>query len=176
MRGGKSIDTTMGLTPLDGLMMATRCGSIDPAAVLYMLDAEKPAPDELQRMLYEQSGLLGVSGVSGDMRTLLQSRVPEAGLAIDMFCRRVAAGIVSMAQSLQGLDGIVFTGGIGENSDVVRRRVCAELSWLGVNLKAHEIPENGLVSSEEAVVEVRVMRTSEETMIAEHVAVELSAM
>lgn len=175
MRGGVSVDTTMGLTPLDGLMMATRCGSIDPGALLYLLGTERMSADELQRMLYEKSGLLGVSGVSGDMRKLLKSANPEASLAVDMFCRRVAAGIALMVHSLRGLDGIVFTGGIGENSGVIRQRVCAELSWLGVNVN-QDVPDDGLVSPKDAIVEVRVMRTSEETMIARHVSVALGRM
>lgn len=170
IRGCVSVDTTMGLTPLDGLMMATRSGSIDPGALLYLLAAEGMSRDELQHMLYHESGLLGVSGISGDMRTLLQSSDPEASAAIELFCRRVAAGITSMAHSLEGLDGIVFTGGIGENSDVVRFRILKKLSWLGVRTDDHRDSNGDGLSRPATHIEIRVIRTDEAAVIAAHTA------
>ena len=133
LRGGESLDTTMGLTPLDGLVMGTRCGAIDPGVLLYLLQEEKMSADELQRLLYGKSGLLGVSGLSADMRTLLASGEVLAREAVDLFAFRVAGEVAVMANTLAGLDGLVFTGGIGEHSAEIRRQICDRLAWLGVN-------------------------------------------
>jgi acetate kinase len=173
---GKSCDTTMSLTPLDGLVMGTRCGTIDPGVLLYFLQHEKMSADELQRLLYEKSGLLGVSGLSADMRALLASEAASAREAVELFVHRVAAEVAVMASTLQGLDGLVFTGGIGEHSSEVRRRICERLGWLGVSLDA-EANEQGRqdISTCDSMVDVLVIPTSEETTIARHCATLLNS-
>jgi acetate kinase len=166
---GKSLDTTMGLTPLDGLVMGTRCGAIDPGVLLYLAQEEKMSADEVQHLLYERSGLLGVSGISSDMRTLLASREAGAREAIDLFTFRVSAQVAVMANSLAGLDALVFTGGIGEHAAEIRQRICDRLAWLGVRLDA---PANSnreqCISAADSRVDVLVIATSEETTIARH--------
>jgi acetate kinase len=176
LRDGKSCDTTMGLTPLDGLVMGTRCGAIDPGVLLYLLQHEKMSADELQHLLYEKSGLLGVSGLSADMRALLASEAASAREAVELFVHRVAADIAVMASTLQGLDGLVFTGGIGEHASEVRRRICERLAWLGVSLDA-EANEHGRqdISTRDSRVDVLVIPTSEETTIARHCAALLNS-
>jgi acetate kinase len=166
---GKSVDTTMGLTPLDGLMMGTRCGAIDPGVLLYLLQQEKMSADELQHLLYEKSGLLGVSGLSADMRTLLASREINAREAVDLFAFRAAAEVAVMATTLAGLDGLVFTGGIGEHSAEIRRQICDRLAWLGVRLDAGaNAAGRQNIAAEESRVDVLIVATSEETTIARH--------
>jgi acetate kinase len=166
---GRSLDTTMSLTPLDGLVMGTRCGTIDPGLVLYLLQEEKMSADEVQHLLYEKSGLLGVSGISADMRALLASREDAARQAIDLFTFRVAAETAVMANTLKGLDTLVFTGGIGENAHEIRQQICDRLAWLGTKLDADANAE-GLqrISAADSKVEVLVIATSEETAIARH--------
>jgi acetate kinase len=124
----------MGFTPLDGLPMGTRCGALDPGVVLYLLLRKRLAAEEIERMLYHESGWLGVSGVSGDMRDLLQSSEPAAAEAVDLFVYRTAREIGSLAAALGGLDALVFTGGIGENSPRIRESICTAAAWLGVVL------------------------------------------
>jgi acetate kinase len=166
---GKSVDTTMGLTPLDGLMMGTRCGAIDPGVLLYLLQQEKMLADELQHLLYEKSGLLGVSGLSADMRTLLASQEINAREAVDLFVFRVAAEVAVMANTLAGLDGLVFTGGIGEHSAEIRQRICDRLAWLGVRLDAGaNAAGRQNIAAKESGVNVLIVATSEETTIARH--------
>jgi acetate kinase len=166
---GKSVDTTMGLTPLDGLMMGTRCGAIDPGVLLYLLQQEKMPADELQHLLYEKSGLLGVSGLSADMRTLLASQEINAREAVDLFVFRVAAEVAVMANTLAGLDGLVFTGGIGEHSAEIRQRICDRLAWLGVRLDAGaNAAGRQNIAAKESGVNVLIVATSEETTIARH--------
>jgi acetate kinase len=169
MAAGLSIDTTMGFTALDGLMMGTRCGSIDPGVILYFQQQKGMSPDEIQRLLYEQSGLLGVSGLSGDMRELLASDQSSAGEAVDLFVYRVAREAGALTSSLGGLDGFVFTGGIGENSPVIRALVCRRLAWLGVEIDS-EANQAGApkISTTASRVTVRVIPTDEERMIAMH--------
>jgi acetate kinase len=175
LRAGKSCDTTMGLTPLDGLVMGTRCGTIDPGVLLYFLQHEKMTADELQHLLYEKSGLLGVSGLSADMRALLASGTAAAQEAIDLFVHRVAGQVAVMANTLQGLDGLVFTGGIGEHASDIRRRICDSLAWLGVGLDAEANEQNRLkIAAPDSKVDVLVIPTSEETTIARHCAALLS--
>lgn len=137
MSAGRSIDTTMGFSPLDGLLMSTRCGALDPGVVLYLLQHEKMAADDVQELLYRCSGLLGVSDLSGDMRELLASRDPRAAEAVELFVRRAAQLIAALAVALGGIDGVVFTGGIGEHSPDIRGRIAAELAWLGLELADH---------------------------------------
>jgi acetate kinase len=173
---GKSVDTTMGLTPLDGLVMGTRCGTIDPGVLLYLLQEEKMSADEVQHLLYEKSGLLGVSGVSADMRVLLASREGAAREAVDLFTFRVAAEVAVMANTLAGLDGLVFTGGIGEHAPEVRQRICDRLAWLGVRLDAAANAKGEQrIAAADSKVDVLVIPTSEETTIARQCAMLLGS-
>jgi len=130
MKEGRSIDTTMGLTALDGLPMGTRCGSLDPGAVLYMQQTMNLTPEDLTNLLYNQSGLLGLSGISHDVRALLESTLPRAMFALDYFAMKAAQQIAAMATSLGGLDGLVFTGGIGENAAPIREKILHHLAFL----------------------------------------------
>lgn len=169
LRNGKSIDTTMGLTPLDGLVMATRCGAIDPGALLYIQRELAMSAADLEEMLYRQSGLLGVSGLSGDMRELLVSDDPRASEAVDLFVSSVASEAAKMANSIGGLDCLVFTGGIGEHGKEIRSRVCDRLSWLGLSLNV-EANEAGAerISGPGSAVEILKIATNEEVIIARH--------
>jgi acetate kinase len=169
MAGGLSIDTTMGFTALDGLMMGTRCGSIDPGVILYLEQQKGMSPAEVQQLLYEQSGLLGVSGISGDMRELLASDRASAQEAVELFVYRVSREAGALASSLGGLNGLVFTAGIGENSPVIRALVCQRLAWLGVEID-REANQSGAptISTAASRVTVRVIPTNEERMIAMH--------
>jgi acetate kinase len=163
---GKSVDTTMGLTPLDGLVMGTRCGTIDPGVLLYLMQEEKMSADEVQHLLYEKSGLLGVSGVSADMRALLASREIAAREAIELFAFRASAAIAAMANTLGGFDGLVFTGGIGEHAPEIRQRICDCLAWLGVRLDAVANAQGRQsIAAADSKVDVLVIATSEETTI-----------
>jgi acetate kinase len=175
MREGQSIDTTMGLTPLDGLVMGTRCGLIDPGALLYLQQEQGLSLADLQHLLYQESGLLGVSGVSADMRTLLASGDAAATEAIDLFTFRVAGQIAVMANSLGGLDCLVFTGGIGEHSNSIRQQICDRLRWLGVSVDgAANDRADERISHADSKVDVLVIGTSEETAIARHCAAKLA--
>ncbi|MER9301819.1 acetate/propionate family kinase [Mesorhizobium sp. M0496] len=166
---GKSVDTTMGFSALDGLVMGTRCGAIDPGVLLYFLLERGMAADELQTMLYEKSGLLGVSGISGDMRTLEASSDPRAHEAIRLFAFRAAREAAALANTMGGLECLVFTAGIGERSSSIRKKICEKLTWLGVAL---DEPANDahaeIVSRPDSKVEVRVIATDEESVIARH--------
>lgn len=169
LRNGRSIDTTMGATPLDGLVMGTRCGSLDPGVVLYLQQAGGLDAAGLVDLLYRRSGLLGVSGLSGDMRVLLESDSPAAREAVDLFVYRAAREVAALAGSLEGLDGLVFTAGIGENSPRIRAEICARLAWLGVELDpAANRRGTGRLSPVGAPVTVRMIRTDEERVIARH--------
>jgi len=166
MLAGKSQATTMGLTPLDGLPMGTRCGAVDPGVLLYLLQQPGWDVKTLTRLLYHESGLLGVSGVSGDMRVLLASEDPRAADAIRLFVYRLQREIGSLAAALQGLDAIIFTGGIGENSFEVRQRVCAGLGWMGVQLDpAANQAGRQRISGPDSQVSVWVLPTNEESII-----------
>ncbi len=136
MQGGRSVASTMGFTAVDGLPMGTRCGNIDPGVILYLMDERGMDARAVEKLIYSQSGLLGVSGVSSDMRTLLASPEPRAKLAVDLYVYRIGRELGSLAAALGGLDAIVFTGGIGENSAEIRARVCRDAAWLGVELDA----------------------------------------
>jgi acetate kinase len=170
MRDGRSVDTTMGFTPLDGVMMGTRCGTIDPGILLYLQRERGMSAEELEQLLYHKSGLLGVSGVSGEMRKLLSSSDRRAVEAIDLFAFEAAKAVCAMALTLEGLDCLVFTGGIGEHAAKVRNLICDRLRWLGLelDLKAND-GDADLISSGSSTVEIRVIATSEETTIARHV-------
>jgi acetate kinase len=169
IRDGRSQDTTMGFTALDGLVMGTRCGTLDAGVVLYMLQQKGLAAHEVEHLLYERSGLLGVSGVSSDMRTLLASADPRAREAVELFAFRVGQETAAMAASLGGLDGFVFTGGIGEHATEARAMVCERLNWLGVELdSAANTGGAGRISTPASRVEVHVIPTDEEATIARH--------
>lgn len=146
MKAGVSQATTMGFSTLDGLVMSTRCGAIDPGVLLHLLQDRKLSSDELSTLLYEKSGLLGVSGISGNMQTLLASKDAAAMRAVDLFVYRVGREIGSLAAALGGLDTLVFTAGIGEHAPAIRRRICEAAAWLGVAM------DDGLNSSGEDVV------------------------
>jgi acetate kinase len=166
---GKSINTTMSLTPLDGVMMATRSGAIDPGLLLYLLQAEHMPVSGLEDLLYRKSGLLGVSGVSADMRILLASSDPRAKQAVDQFCARVAEQVAAMVSSIGGIDMLVFAGGIGENSAEVRHNVCARLEWMGLQLHDEaNTQKREVISTPASQIEVLIIPTDEEIMIAQH--------
>jgi acetate kinase len=135
VKGGRSVDTSMGFTPLEGLVMGTRCGDIDPALVLYLMRAEKLSPSEMDELLNKQSGMLGLTELSHDMRDI-EAKVKEGNAqcdqALDIYCRRIKKYIGAYAAAMNGVDAVVFTGGIGEKSDIVRRRVCEEMEYLGI--------------------------------------------
>ncbi len=173
---GASVDTTMGFTALDGLMMGTRCGALDPGVVLHLLRNYGLGVDAIEDLLYRKSGLLGVSGISGDMRVLLASIAPEARDAIELFVFRIVREIGALAASLGGLDGLVFTAGIGENAPTIRAAVADRLGWLGVTLDpAANARGTGRISTGASATEVWVVPTDEETMIARHAADYLTA-
>lgn len=169
IRDGRSIDTTMGFTALDGLVMGTRCGALDPGVILYLQQEQGLAAKTVADMLYKESGLLGVSQISSDMRALLASPDPKAKDAIDLFVFRVVREIGALAASMGGLDGLVFTAGIGERSPDIRRRVCQRLAWLGVRLDAGaNTAGGGRISVAGASPSVWATPTDEEQMIAWH--------
>ena len=169
LKSGRSVESTMGFTALDGLPMGTRPGQIDPGVVLYLLSEKRMEPGKLQDFLYRDCGLKGLSGVSNDMRELLESRDPRAVFAIDYFTYRVGLCAGMLAAALQGLDAFVFTAGIGENSDLIRSRVAERLAWLGVSLDAAENAKRSLkISQSGSRIPVYVVPTDEERMIAEH--------
>ena len=167
MQDCRSVDTTMGFTALDGLVMGTRCGTLDPGVVLYLLREKGMAAEAVEHMLYSESGLLGVSGVSSDMRTLLASTEPRAKNAIDLFVFRVARQTAALAASLGGLDGFVFTAGIGEHATEIQDAVSETLRWLGVT-PGRRAGQGARISAPDSRVEVLVIPTDEETMIGHH--------
>jgi acetate kinase len=168
LQAGRSIATTMGFSSLDGLLMATRCGSLDPGIILHLGRAGRSFAD-IEDMLYRCSGLLGVSAISGDIRELLATDDPHAAEAIELFTYRIAAETAAMACALGGLDGLVFTAGIGEHAPSVRAEICARLAWLGVSIDlAANASGVARISTAGSPVEVRVMPTDEEAMIARH--------
>ncbi len=172
VRGGKPIDTTMATSALSGLMMGTRPGDLDPGVVLYMAMIEKLAPDRLASLLNRECGLLGVSGISADVRDLLARRAHEANAAeaIDLFCWIARKHLAAMAASLGGIDTLVFSGGIGENSPEIRSGICRDMAFLGVEIDdAANRAGSGVISGAGSRVAVRVVRTDEELMIARHV-------
>jgi acetate kinase len=169
IRNGRSIDTTMSFSTLDGLVMGTRCGALDPGVILYMEQEHGLAAKAVEDTLYQHSGLLGVSQISSDMRTLLASADPKAKDAIDLFVFRVVREIGALAFAMGGIDGLVFTAGIGERSPEIRRRVCKKLDWLGVTLDgAANAQGDGRISAADSALAVWATPTDEELMIARH--------
>lgn len=170
MQALRSVATTMGFSALDGLMMGSRCGSIDPGVLLYLLQEKKYDAEKLVKFLYYECGLLGVSNISNDMKKLIDSQEKSAQNAIDLFCYKAATELGKLLVNLGGCDAIIFTGGIGERAALVREKICAWLKWLGVkidlasnNVNAHTI------STEDSMVIVGVIPTDEEFIIAKHV-------
>ena len=169
MAAGRSVASTMGFTAADGLPMGTRCGNLDPGVVLYLIDSLGMDTRAIEKLIYQESGLLGVSGISSDMRVLLASDDPRAKLAIDLFIYRIGREMGSLAAALGGLDAIVFTAGIGENSAYVRERVCNDAAWVGVALDAAANARNeACIGRRESRVEAWAIPTNEELMIARH--------
>ena len=168
LRDGQSRDTSMGFTAVDGLMMGTRTGALDPGVVLYLMDELGMDVRAIEAMLYKESGLLGVSGLSSDMRTLLASEDPRAKFAVELFCYRIGRELGSMAAALGGLDALVFTGGIGEHAAPVRARVVEAARWLGLALDAAANAADGPCITGPGAARAWVVPTNEELMIARH--------
>jgi acetate kinase len=173
VKQGKSLDTTMGFTPLDGLMMDTRCGSVDPGILLYLLQKKHKTPEEISNQLYHASGLLGLSEFSSDMRDIIEQRTlgqPKAKLAFDVYIHRLNALIGSMIATLHGIDALVFTAGIGENAPLVREQVCEAFSFLGMKLDAtkntQKTSEDRLLSTSDSQVDILLIHTQEAFEIA----------
>ena len=169
LAAGRSAASTMGFTALDGLPMGTRCGAIDPGVLLYLLEHEGMDARALEKLLYHESGLLGVSGVSSDMRALLASDDAHAREAVDLFVYRIVRELGSLAAALGGLDALVFTAGIGENAPSIRSRVCRAAAWLGIELDENANARGGpRISSAGSRTSAWVLPTYEELMIALH--------
>jgi acetate kinase len=167
MREGKSVATTMGFTALDGLLMGKRCGCLDPGVVIHLLQEGGMSADQVADLLNNRSGLLGVSGISDDVRELEESTDPAAREALDLFAYRAAREIGSLAASLSGLDVLVFTAGIGEHSASLRRQICEQSGWLGIRLDHVANDRHGpRISSAGSSVDVFVIPTDEEIVIA----------
>ncbi len=165
----KCVATTLGFSTIDGLVMGTRVGNLDPGVVLHLMETKGLSVKDMTRMLYKESGLLGVSGISQDMRTLLSSDKPEAEEAVNLFCYRIARELGSLAAASGGIDALVFTGGIGEHAAEVRRRVCMQSEWLGVRLNPEANARHDLfISAGNSSVDVLVIPTNEEWMMAHH--------
>jgi acetate kinase len=169
IQAGKSVASTMGFTAVEGLPMGTRTGSLDPGVILYLMDQRGMDARAIEKLIYNQSGLLGVSGISSDMRTLLASDDPRAKLAIDLFVYRIRRELGSLAAALDGLDAIVFTAGVGENAASIRSQICADAAWLGVELDPQANAARGpCISVTASKVSAWVIPTNEELMIARH--------
>lgn len=169
MLDGKSVASTLGFSALDGLPMGTRTGALDPGVVLYLMQAKGMSPSDIETLLYKKSGLLGVSGISNDMRVLLKSDSPQAEEAVNLFIYRINRELGSLMAALGGLDGLIFTAGIGEHSPEIRERVCAAASWADLRLD-HDANRNNAsrISTVDSPVSAWVIPTNEELMIATH--------
>lgn len=166
MKNRASVATSMGFTALDGLMMGRRCGALDPGVVLYLMQAKGMDAAAIETLLYEKSGLFGVSGLTNDMHVLETSDAPYSREAVDLFCYRAAATLAGLVPAIGGLDALVFTAGIGENSATVRSRICAQLAWLGITLDLHANETNQtVISTKDASVKVLVIPTDEERVV-----------
>jgi acetate kinase len=164
-----SLSSTMGFTALDGLMMGTRSGSIDPGVILYLLEQKNMSVQDVTRLLYKQSGLTGVSGISADMRDLIENKALDAQNAVELFCHYATRAIGQLSADLQGVDVLVFTAGIGEHQPIIRQKICEKLAWLGVTLDAQANENNQTrISHPASAVDVLVLPTDEEKTIAQH--------
>ena len=169
LSGGKSVTSTMGFSAIEGLPMGTRCGSLDPGVILFLLDQHKMDVKAIEKLLYSESGLLGVSGISSDVRSLLESNEPGAKLALDLYVYRIGRELGSLAAALGGLDALVFTAGIGENAVLIRERVCRDAAWLGLELDAAANSGGGpRITTARSRVTGWMIPTNEELMIARH--------
>lgn len=171
VRGGKGIDTTMGFTPTGGLVMSTRSGDLDPGVLIYLLKEKGMSPEDINRMVNHQSGLLGVSGISDDLKELLllEGRDKKAAEAIELFCYTVRKFIGAFSAVLGGLDTLIFTAGTGENSPEIRSRICEGLDFLGIRMDPERNRLNSrVISKDNSPVSVQVIKTNEELMIARH--------
>ena len=169
LKDGKSVDSSLGFTALDGLCMGTRPGAVDPGVILYLFQGLGLSTKEVETILYSKSGLLGISGLSNDMRNLLASSEPEARLAVDYFVYRAAKEIGALAAVLSGIDGLVFTAGIGENSAEIRQRICESCVWLGIELDTEaNLRQGPKISGPASRVSAWVIPTNEELMIVRH--------
>jgi acetate kinase len=176
LKGSRSVASTMGFTAVDGLPMGTRCGNLDPGVVLYLMNELKMDTGAIEKLLYQQSGLLGVSGASSDMRALLASTEPQARFAVDLFVHRIGRELGSLSAALQGIDTLVFTAGIGEHAPSIRARVCQDAGWLGVELDPAANEAGGpRISTASSKVSVWVIPTNEELVIATQTCSVLSA-
>lgn len=170
IQNGQSVDTTMGFTPLEGLMMGSRSGSIDPGVVLYLMREGNYSIDEVEKLLNKQSGLLGISGVSSDLRQVVKAETEQSTLAIDTYIHRLRSNIGAMIASLQGLDAIVFTAGVGENSAMIRSRTCEAFRWLGIEIdeaKNQASPIDQNIAAPDSKVQILVIHTEEDWAIAQ---------
>ena len=175
MKNGKSIDSTLGFTALDGLCMGTRPGTVDPGVILHLFQGLGLSAKDVETILYKKSGLLGISGISNDMRALLASTEPDARLAVDYFVYRAAKEIGALTAALGGVDGLVFTAGIGENSPEIRKRICQASAWLGIELDDESNARSGpRISTNASTVSAWTIPTNEELMIARHTGVLLN--
>lgn len=173
IKGRQCVDTSMGFTAVDGLMMGTRTGAMDPGVLLHLMEVEGMDAKRLTKLLYKESGLLGVSGISSDMRTLLASDAPEAKEAVDLFCYRIVCQIGSLTAANGGIDALVFTGGIGEHAAPIRARICRDLAWLGLDFDDQanaQVQGAARISRPGSRLEAHVIPTNEEWVIADHTA------
>jgi len=171
LKDGRSVATTMGFSPLDGLVMGTRCGSLDPGVLLYLMDHYQMDARALEKLLYFQSGLLGISGISADMSILLASQDQHAQEAVESFVYRVGRELGSLAAALGGIEALVFTGGIGEHSEIIRQRICEQAAWLGVTIDSTANQQQSrrfCISKSDSAVTAWVVQTDENLMIARH--------
>src|SRR5262245_17257494 len=176
MLDGRSVDTSMGFSAVDGLPMATRCGELDPHILLFLLKSKKCSAAELEITLNQKSGLLGLSGISGDMRVLKASKAPPAAAAIDYLVYQIVKFAGAYAAVLGGLDAFVFTAGIGENDAQLRAKVVSRLTWLGMSLDRDANARHGpRISSQDSIIYVWVIPTNEDLMIAQHAAAIVSS-
>jgi acetate kinase len=172
VNNGQSVDTSMGFTPLEGLVMGTRSGDVDPAAIIYLQERDRMTPRDIDALLNKQSGLLGLSGASSDMRDLLEreERDAHAAEAVALFCYRAKKYVGAYAAALGGLDALIFAGGIGENAPPVRERICGGLEFLGVEIDPSLNRSNApVISKERSRAKIKVIKTDEDSMIARHV-------
>jgi acetate kinase len=167
LQNGRSMASTMGFTALDGLPMGTRCGQVDPGVLLYLMDQKGMTAAQISDLLYRQSGLLGLSGLSNDMRTLEAANTPEAAQAIEHFVFRCQREVGGLAAVLGGIDALIFCGGIGENSRAVRARICERLGWMGIDIDdGRNAANDPVISTDIARTTVMVIPTNEELVIA----------